>query len=107
VSNGENVVMVKSTQIVVLATAKERQGKEAELQQAMLDVAAPTRAQQGCLQFELYRSAHDPAAITAFERWSSLEDHERHLRGDHVKALIAKLGGLLAGPPELVIMRPL
>jgi quinol monooxygenase YgiN len=61
-------VASKTTEIVVLATAKAKPGKEADLEQALRDVAAPTRAQRGCLQFELYRSAQDPAAITAFER---------------------------------------
>jgi quinol monooxygenase YgiN len=97
----------KTTEIVVLATAKAKPGKEADLEQALRDVAAPTRAQRGCLQFELYRSAQDPAAITAFERWASNEDHERHLQGDHVKKLMTLFDGILTGPPEVVAMKPL
>jgi quinol monooxygenase YgiN len=71
----------KTTEIVVLATAKAKPGREGDLEQALRDAAAATRAQRGCLQFELYRSAQDPAAITAFERWSTDEDPERHLQG--------------------------
>jgi quinol monooxygenase YgiN len=47
----------KTAQIIVLATAKAKPGKEAELERSLRDVAGPTRAQPGCLQFELYRSA--------------------------------------------------
>jgi quinol monooxygenase YgiN len=97
----------KTTEIVILATAKAKPGKEADLERALREVAAPTRAQRGCLQFELYRSAQDHASITAFERWSSKEDHERHIQGDHVKTLIARFDGILAQPPEFASMTPL
>jgi quinol monooxygenase YgiN len=98
---------LKTTEIVVLATAKAKPGKEAELERALREVATPTRAQLGCLQFELYRSAQDHALITAFERWSSKEDHERHIQGDHVKTLMTRFDGILAEPPEILSMMPL
>ena len=97
----------RTSEIVVLATAKAKPGKEGDLERALRDAAAPTRAQQGCLQFELYRSAQDPAAITAFERWSSEENHDRHLQGDHVKTLMIRFDGILAAPPEIVVLKPL
>src|SRR5579859_4216332 len=98
---------LKMTEIVVLATARAKPGKEADLESALREVAAPTRSQQGCLQFELYRSAQDHAQITALERWASEADHERHIQGDHVKRLMNRFEGILAGPPEIVSMTPL
>ena len=94
-------------EIVILATARAKPGKEAELERALRDAAEPTRAQQGCLRFELYRSAQDPAVITAFEHWASEEDHDRHLQGDHVKRLVARFDGILAVRPEFVNLKPL
>jgi quinol monooxygenase YgiN/predicted ester cyclase len=96
-----------STQKVVLATAKANAGREKDLENALPEVAAPTRAQQGCLQFEVFRSATDPSAIIGFEHWASEEDHARHLQGDHVKTLLARFDGVLSGPPEFVFMKPL
>jgi quinol monooxygenase YgiN len=98
---------LKTNEVVVLATTKAKPGKEADLERALRDVAAPTRAQRGCLKFELYRSVNDPAAITDFERWSSVEDHERHLQGDQVKMLMTRFDGILTAPPEIVALRPL
>jgi quinol monooxygenase YgiN len=100
-------IAAKTTEIVVLATAKAKPGMEADLERALRDVAAPTRAQPGCLEFQLYRSTQNPAAITAFERWSSEEDHERHLQSNHVKTLITRFEGSLAAPPEIIPMKPL
>jgi len=97
----------KTTEIVVLATARAKPGKEAVLERALRDAAGPTRAQRGCIHFELFRSVQDPAVITALERWATKEDHERHLQGEHVKTLVAKFGGILAAPPEIVPLQPL
>jgi quinol monooxygenase YgiN len=97
----------KTTEIVVLATAKAKPGKETDLEEALREAAAPTKAQHGCLQFELYRSAEDPAVMMAFERWSSNEDHERHLQGDHIKTLMTRFDRILGAPPVIVPMKPL
>lgn len=97
----------RRTEVVVLATARAQAGKVAELERALRDAAAPTRAQPGCLWFDLYRPAQDPSAVTAIERWASEEDHQRHLQGDHVKTLMGRIQGILTGPPEIVAMRPI
>lgn len=99
--------MSSTTELVVLATAKAKPGKEADVERALRDAVAPTRAQRGCLQFELYRSVQDAGAITAVERWASEEDHQRHLEGDHIRTLMIRFDGILAAPPQIVIMKPL
>ena len=38
---------------IVIATAKAKPGREVDLERALRDVAAPTRAQPGCVQFSL------------------------------------------------------
>jgi quinol monooxygenase YgiN len=93
----------KKSDLVVVATAKSKPGSEAALLKALLDVAAPTRAQLGCVSFALYRSKEDASVITAFERWASKVDHERHHQGAHVATLMAAMGPVLAGPPSITV----
>ena len=88
--------------LIVIASAKALPGKEKELEQALLDVAAPTRAQPGCVSFGLYCSAADPTVMVGFERWTSEETHGRHLQGKHVQTLLSKMAPLLAEPPSIV-----
>jgi quinol monooxygenase YgiN/uncharacterized protein YndB with AHSA1/START domain len=95
----------KAAETVVLATIKAKAGKEADLELVLRNVVAPTRAQPGCLQFELYRSAQDPAVMTAFEHWDSEENHERHLQGGHVKTLLSRFDEIVAAPPEFVFLK--
>lgn len=94
--------MRKKTDLVVIAAAKAQPGREKELEKALRDVAKPTRGQPGCVSFSLYRSAENPAVIVGHERWASREDHERHLRGAHVQALMSAMANLLAEPPHIV-----
>jgi quinol monooxygenase YgiN len=100
-------MVTDAAQLVVVATAKALAGKEDDLERALRDVGGPTRAQPGCLQWDLFRSAQDPATMTAIEWWASAVDHERHLQGDHVKTLLTRFDGILAGPPDIVAMTPL
>jgi quinol monooxygenase YgiN len=90
------------TDIVVLAVAKAKPGKEAELESALREVAGPTRKQPGCVQFALCRAAGDASTIVGYERWASEEAHQQHLKGAHVQKLMARMAGVLAGPPTIV-----
>jgi quinol monooxygenase YgiN len=93
--------------LVVVASATAIDGQAAALETALRDAAGPTRAQPGCINFHLYRRADDPATIVAIEEWASEDEHEHHLLGEHVRALVAKFDTLLSGPPDIVAMTPL
>jgi hypothetical protein len=55
--------MRNSFDLITIASAKAQPGKEKTLEQALRAVAAPTRAQPGCVDFSLHRSKDDPAVI--------------------------------------------
>ncbi len=92
----------KKTDVIILATARARAGKEEELAAALHECAAPTREQPGCVQFLLLRKAADPGVVVGYERWASEEDHQRHLKGAHVQRLMARMANVLAAPPDIV-----
>jgi quinol monooxygenase YgiN len=87
--------------VVVIATARAKPGKEKELERALREVTQPTRHQPGCVRFSLFRSEEDAAVIVGVERWKSKEDHQRHLQGKHFKKLATAMGDIVAGPPQI------
>ena len=93
-------------EIVIFATARALPGKEADLAKALRDVATPTLTPPGCLGFTLYRT-DDGSTILAFERWASKADHQGHIHGEHVRRLMEKFDGILAGAPVITEMRSL
>jgi quinol monooxygenase YgiN len=90
------------TDVIVLATAKARPGKEAELERALRDVAEPTRRQPGCVQFTLLRLAGDRSTLVGYERWASEDAHQQHLKGAHVQQLMTRMADILAAPSSIV-----
>jgi quinol monooxygenase YgiN len=87
--------------LIVIASAKAKPGKEKELEKALLEAAIPTRKQTGCISFSLYKSNEDPNVIIGFERWSSTKDHDKHLQGAHVQTLMTKMADILFEPPKI------
>ena len=88
--------------LIVIASAKAKPGKEAALEQALLQAAKPTREQPGCVSFSLFSSVDDPSVIIGFERWASVKDHEKHLQGAHVQTLMSQMMEILAEPPKIL-----
>jgi len=92
----------KKTDVIVLAKARAKPGKEGELEAALRECAGPTREQPGCVQFLLLRVANDKSTIVGYERWASEPDHQKHLTGAHIQRLMTRMADILAAPPDIV-----
>jgi quinol monooxygenase YgiN len=84
-------------ELTVIARLNARSGKEAELEQALRAVVAPTHAEPGCLRYALHRSSNDPATFVLVERWVSKEALDQHLEMPYLKALRARFQELVEG----------
>ncbi len=94
--------MASRSDLIIIASAKAKPGKESELISALRDVAGPTRAQAGSIQFGLYQREGPGTTIVGIERWASAGDHERHLAGAHFQPLASRMADLIAEPPCIV-----
>jgi quinol monooxygenase YgiN len=63
---------------------------------------AASRAEPGTISFEWSRSTDDPSVYFLVEAFRDAAAGKAHLNSDHFKAAIARMPGLLAGPPEIV-----
>jgi len=93
--------MTASSNVLIIASAVAKPGREAELISALREVAAPTRAQPGCIRFGLYQLDGARATIVGIERWSSEADHDHHLAGPHFQRLASRMADLIAEPPRI------
>ncbi|MEU4769645.1 antibiotic biosynthesis monooxygenase [Actinosynnema sp. NPDC023794] len=64
-----------------------------------LDEGSPG-ASEHCVVYLVSRSASDPDVVHVIEGWTSEEDHHRVFAGETAQAIVARIGGLLAGEPE-------
>ena len=65
-------------------------GRGADLKQHLLSLAAPTRAESGCVVYDLYQSPDAPHEFLRFEIWTSQEALESHKQTPHLRASFEK-----------------
>lgn len=81
-------------------------GMEEKFEAAFATAVKPTRQEKGCLAYELSRDAKTPTQYLAYERWRDLEGLDAHLNAPHFKTLVAAIGDLLSGAPEVQVLVP-
>ena len=89
--------------IVVIARATALPGKAEEIEDALRDNAEASRREAGCLEYKVLR-AEDGTFMT-YERWSSHPDFDQHMTTAHVQLLLQTIMPLVAGPPEIKVLR--
>ena len=75
--------------VVVFAELKAAENKSAALKRELMSLVIPTREEEGCIRYELYKEDGDPASFMFYEIWRTREDLERHLA---TPALVRLLG---------------
>ncbi len=77
-------------------------GKVDELRAALLGIVGPSRAEAGCLRYDLHVSREDPDVLAFYEVWESTDAHAEHDLTPHIAAVREVLPGLIAGPPKVL-----
>lgn len=90
------------TNLIILAEVYAKPGKEQALQQALLDLVGPTRAEAGCLQYDLHSDNNDPSHFFFYERWRSEAALEEHIASPHFRAFAERESELLREPLRVV-----
>jgi quinol monooxygenase YgiN len=73
------------------------QPDQIELVNAALERLIPiTRAEQGCLQYDLHRDNSNPAHFMFFETWESRELWQHHMQAPHLAAFLTATDGAMA-----------
>ena len=98
------------SQLTLIATMVAKPGREEELGAALQGLVAPSRAEAGCINYDLHRSRKDPGVWVMYENWTSPEALEEHMATPHLQAFAARVDDLTAGGIELheltMISRP-
>ena len=96
---------MKNANVRVVARFIAKPESVEEVKAVLCDFVAPTRAEKGCILYELLQNSDDPADLTFVEEWESEEDLKVHSQSDHLAAGRKKLEGLLAAPADIRLYR--
>ena len=61
----------------------------------LLKLIAPTRKEDGCIDYCLHQDNEDPAVFIFYENWESEVCLARHVDSDHFKNYVSAVGSLL------------
>ena len=92
--------------VYVIATLTLKPEMKAELFAAAKDCIAATRAEKGCLSYELFESTIDPNKLVFVEEWESAELLPQHSKSDHMKAFGRVAVKCFAAPVQVQIITP-
>ncbi len=92
--------MTAST-VRVVAHLTARPDKIEETREALAAVIDATRAEDGCITYELMQNSAEPTDFTFVEEWSDDAALDAHLESEHIRALRSTAGVLLAAPPDI------
>lgn len=85
----------------VVARITARPETAGELKSVLLRLVQPTRAENGCVRYELHQSETDPADFVFLEEWRDGAAIAAHMQTPHVQEALAKAATLLAAPPDI------
>ena len=54
-----------------------------------------TRAEEGCIQYDLHQDNENPAYFMFYENWESRELWQEHMNAPHLKAYIKSTEGMV------------
>ncbi|MBU6302198.1 MAG: antibiotic biosynthesis monooxygenase [Verrucomicrobia bacterium] len=82
--------------VTVVAVLRCQPGSEAVVRPELLRLLAPTRAEKGCLNYDLFEDPKDPGLFIFHENWECDGDLDQHLQSTHIQACLGVIQPLLA-----------
>jgi quinol monooxygenase YgiN len=75
--------------LTIIAKLKAKPGSEEQLYEACRKLIAPTRAEEGCINYDMHRSIEDPGTIMFYENWETKPLWETHMESPHLNEFSA------------------
>jgi quinol monooxygenase YgiN len=93
--------------LTVIAHIRAKPGQESRVRQFLEALLAPTRAEAGCINYDLHQSQSDPALFVFYENWRSEAHLEAHARSAHIQSFRKLTVEILVAPVEITKWKPI
>jgi quinol monooxygenase YgiN len=87
--------------LTVVAELRAKTGKEDDLRRALLALIDQTRAEEGCVQYDLHVHTGEPGRFVFYENWVSREHLDQHLASEHLMRFRKLADELLSEAPRI------
>jgi quinol monooxygenase YgiN len=96
-----------SKNIYVFASFYPKASQENQVQEILEGMVDPTRAEPGCLRYDLYISTKDGVSFHLFENYADAAALDFHRQTTHYKSYRSVIEALLDKPIGVVVMDPI
>ncbi|EIM73556.1 putative quinol monooxygenase [Nitratireductor rhodophyticola] len=83
-------------QVTLVAHIKAKAGQEEELGRRLTALVEPTRAEPGCINYDLHRLNDDGSVWMLYENWVSKAALDAHFKMSYLEDFIARKDEVLA-----------
>lgn len=83
--------------IHVVATHEAAEGRAAALRAALGRLVSPSRAEEGCVQYDLHEDRAQPGYFVFYEIWRDQASFDAHASSAHLKAFAREAPELTKG----------
>ena len=79
--------------LTIVANIHARADRIELVKAELLKLVEITRAEDGCIQYDLHQDNEDPAHFMFFENWESRDLWQTHMNAPHLAAYVAATDG--------------
>ncbi|WP_096087649.1 putative quinol monooxygenase [Agaribacterium haliotis] len=79
--------------LTIVATIKAKADQVELVKSELLKLIDITRAEQGCINYDLHQDNDNPAHFVFYENWRSRELWQTHMNNEHLKQYMAATDG--------------
>jgi quinol monooxygenase YgiN len=87
--------------IWVIAHLTARPDRIEEVREALTGLIEATRAEDGCIRYELTQNNNDAVDFTFIEEWTDDQSLDKHLESAHIRDLQSRAADLFGAPPDI------
>ena len=93
--------------IVVVAIMKVQEGKEQDMEKALVDIVPKVATEEGTLAYVINQAKKDPRTFLIYEKYQDKDALNHHSTTPYFAELFEKIAPLLDGAPSIEIYKEL
>jgi quinol monooxygenase YgiN len=82
--------------LTIVAKIEANSDKIDRVKSELIKLIEPTRAEEGCINYDLHQDNDNPEVFVFYENWQSRELWQTHMNNDHLKAYMEATEGSVA-----------
>lgn len=83
------------SELIIIAHIHAKADQVDFVKSALNQLVEPTRAEAGCLRYDLHQDNADSTHFMFYEAWQTRELWQQHMQSEHLKSFSAQAGGAI------------